>query len=93
MFRIVDRASLLLSDRAAYSLHQIDRSPYGDGQAAARIVDLMLRQGWQKDVMPEHTSQSERAQGGVSRAEFIPLQIAVCATPFALFVARRKPTG
>jgi UDP-N-acetylglucosamine 2-epimerase (non-hydrolysing) len=48
VFRIVDRASLLLSDRAAYALHQIDRSPYGDGQAAARITDLMLRQGWQK---------------------------------------------
>ena len=48
VFRIVDRASLLLSDRAAYSLHQIDRSPYGDGRAAPRIVDRMLRQGWQQ---------------------------------------------
>jgi len=52
VFRIVDRTSLLLSDRAAYSLHQIDRSPYGDGCAAARIVDLMLRQGWQSEVHP-----------------------------------------
>ena len=52
VFRIVDRASLLLSDRAAYSLHQIDRSPYGDGRAAARIVDLMLRQGWQSGIRP-----------------------------------------
>jgi UDP-N-acetylglucosamine 2-epimerase (non-hydrolysing) len=52
VFRIVDRASLLLSDHAAYSLHQIDRSPYGDGLAAGRIVDLMLRQGWQSQVRP-----------------------------------------
>jgi UDP-N-acetylglucosamine 2-epimerase (non-hydrolysing) len=47
VFRIVDRTSLLLSDRAAYSLHQISRSPYGDGHAAERIVALMLRQAWQ----------------------------------------------
>ncbi len=46
VFRIVDRTSRLLSDRAAYSLHQIDHSPYGDGHAAERIVDLMLRQKW-----------------------------------------------
>jgi UDP-N-acetylglucosamine 2-epimerase (non-hydrolysing) len=52
VFRIVDRTSLLLSDRAAYSLHQIDRSPYGDGRAAARIVDLILRQGWQSEAVP-----------------------------------------
>jgi UDP-N-acetylglucosamine 2-epimerase (non-hydrolysing) len=57
VFRIVDRASLLLSDQAAYSLHQIDRNPYGDGRAAARIVDLMLHQGWQKDAVPESDSQ------------------------------------
>ena len=54
VFRIVDRASLLLSDKAAYSLHQIDRNPYGDGRAAARIVDLMLRQGWQAATLPNH---------------------------------------
>lgn len=54
VFRIVERASVLLSDQSAYSLHQIDRSPYGDGLAAARIVDLMLRQGWQKNVIPEY---------------------------------------
>jgi UDP-N-acetylglucosamine 2-epimerase (non-hydrolysing) len=52
VFRIIDRASLLLSDRAAYSLHQIDHSPYGDGRAAPRIVDLMLRQGWQSQAGP-----------------------------------------
>lgn len=53
VFRIVDRASVLLSDRAEYSLHQIDRSPYGDGLAASRIIELMLRQGWQKSAAPE----------------------------------------
>jgi UDP-N-acetylglucosamine 2-epimerase (non-hydrolysing) len=52
VFRIVDRASLLLVDKAAYSLRQIERSPYGDGRAAARIVDLMLRQGWQAASAP-----------------------------------------
>jgi UDP-N-acetylglucosamine 2-epimerase (non-hydrolysing) len=52
VFRIVDRVSLLLRDKAAYSLHQIDRNPYGDGQAAARIVELMLRQGWQAEAAP-----------------------------------------
>lgn len=54
VFRIVERASVLLSDQAAYALHQIDRSPYGDGQAATRIVDLMLRQGWQQNAIPEY---------------------------------------
>jgi UDP-N-acetylglucosamine 2-epimerase (non-hydrolysing) len=49
VFRIVDRASTLLTDKAAYSLHQIDHSPYGDGRAAQRIVDLMLRQGWEME--------------------------------------------
>ncbi len=48
VFRIVDRTSLLLSDQAAYSLHQTDRNPYGDGRAAGRIVELMLRQSWQR---------------------------------------------
>ncbi len=57
VFRIVDRASLLLSDKAAYSLHQIDRSPYGDGRAAERIVELMLRQGWQTAVAPQQAAK------------------------------------
>jgi UDP-N-acetylglucosamine 2-epimerase (non-hydrolysing) len=52
VFRIVDRTSVLLSDTSAYSLHQIDRSPYGDGRAAGRIVELMLRQGWQAEPIP-----------------------------------------
>jgi hypothetical protein len=33
-------------------LHQIDRSPYGDGRAAARIVDLILQQDWQSEARP-----------------------------------------
>jgi UDP-N-acetylglucosamine 2-epimerase (non-hydrolysing) len=52
VFRIVDRTSRLLTDRAAYTLHQIGRNPYGDGRAAARIVSLMLHQGWQAEPMP-----------------------------------------
>jgi UDP-N-acetylglucosamine 2-epimerase (non-hydrolysing) len=52
VFRIVDRSSRLLTDKAAYSLHQIDRSPYGDGRAAERIVNLMLQQGWQAASKP-----------------------------------------
>ena len=45
--RIVDRMSALLDDSAEYARHQIDQNPYGDGKAAARIVDLMLKQEWQ----------------------------------------------
>ena len=52
VFRIVDQASLLLSDKAAYSLHQIDHNPYGDGQAAKRIVAWMLDQNWQAAASP-----------------------------------------
>ncbi len=61
VFRIVDRVGLLLSDRAAYSLHQVDRNPYGDGQAAARIVDLMLRQKWQAESAPARAARTKAA--------------------------------
>lgn len=44
---IVDHASSLLTDSAAYRSCQIDRNPYGDGQAARRIVDWMLEQNWE----------------------------------------------
>ena len=40
--RIVERISRLLTDEAEYRRRQIDANPYGDGQAAGRIVDLML---------------------------------------------------
>jgi UDP-N-acetylglucosamine 2-epimerase (non-hydrolysing) len=45
--RILQRGSALLSDPAEYARHQLDANPYGDGQAAPRIVQLMLQQGWQ----------------------------------------------
>jgi UDP-N-acetylglucosamine 2-epimerase (non-hydrolysing) len=45
--KIIDRVSLLLDDPVEYAHHQIDKNPYGDGLAAERIVDLMLRQEWQ----------------------------------------------
>lgn len=45
--KIVDRVSALLDDPVEYAQHQIDENPYGDGQAARRIVDLMLKQNWQ----------------------------------------------
>jgi UDP-N-acetylglucosamine 2-epimerase (non-hydrolysing) len=46
--RIVQSVSHLLTSSAEYARRQIDKNPYGDGRAAARIVDLMLREGWQK---------------------------------------------
>jgi UDP-N-acetylglucosamine 2-epimerase len=36
----------LLTDEAEYARRQIEVNPYGDGQAARRIVDLMTEQGW-----------------------------------------------
>ena len=44
--RIVERISTLLEDPVEYARHQIDENPYGDGMAAERIVNLMLRQNW-----------------------------------------------
>ena len=41
---IVAGTTRLLTDPAAYSACQIDHNPYGDGHAAGRIVELMLRQ-------------------------------------------------
>ena len=40
---IVAGATRLLTDPAAYAACQIDHNPYGDGHAAQRIVELMLR--------------------------------------------------
>ena len=40
--RIVERATDLLTNEAAYKSHQIETNPYGDGQAAERIAELML---------------------------------------------------
>jgi UDP-N-acetylglucosamine 2-epimerase (non-hydrolysing) len=44
---IVDSVSLLLTDSDEYARRQIDHSPYGDGHAAERIVQLMLDRAWQ----------------------------------------------
>ena len=44
---IIDGVTRLLTDDAEYRRRQIDLNPYGDGRAAARIVQLMLEQGWQ----------------------------------------------
>jgi UDP-N-acetylglucosamine 2-epimerase (non-hydrolysing) len=46
--RIVASVSLLLTDSQEYARRQLDENPYGDGQAARRIVDIMLEQGWTK---------------------------------------------
>jgi len=46
--RIVERLSMLLTDEQEYRRRQIDTNPYGDGQAAQRIVELMLQQGWER---------------------------------------------
>ena len=43
---IVQGVSTLLTDPAQYAACQIDKSPYGDGHAAERIVDWMLEQPW-----------------------------------------------
>ncbi len=48
--RIVERMTLLLTDEQEYRRRQIETNPYGDGTAAKRIVDLMLGQGWEKNM-------------------------------------------
>jgi len=47
---IVKGVRQLLTDPAAYAACQIDESPYGDGRAAQRTVELMLQQGWQRSA-------------------------------------------
>ena len=44
--RIVEAVSRLLSDPNEYARRQIEHNPYGDGHAAERIVDLVLKQSW-----------------------------------------------
>lgn len=44
--RIVAAVSKLLSDPQEYARRQIEQNPYGDGHAAERIVDLVLKQNW-----------------------------------------------
>ena len=45
---IVEGTAALLTDPDQYAAAQIDQNPYGDGHAAQRIVELMLKQGWQQ---------------------------------------------
>ena len=40
--KIVSRVRLLLSVESEYNRRLIDKNPYGDGQAASRIIKLML---------------------------------------------------
>ncbi len=40
--RIVKRMTALLTDADEYARHQIEKNPYGDGQAASRIVEWMV---------------------------------------------------
>ncbi len=40
--RVVREVTRLLTDKAAYTAMQTDCNPYGDGQAARRIVDLVV---------------------------------------------------
>jgi UDP-N-acetylglucosamine 2-epimerase (non-hydrolysing) len=54
--RIVDRASLLLSDSSEYVRRQIEKSPYGDGRSAGRIVQWMLRQRWRTESTPRRAA-------------------------------------
>lgn len=46
--KIVHEVETLLTSEAEYRSRVIAVNPYGDGQAARRIVELMLKQGWQK---------------------------------------------
>jgi UDP-N-acetylglucosamine 2-epimerase len=43
---IVRRVTSLLKDEQDYASHQIDVNPYGDGEAAKRIVHLMVERAW-----------------------------------------------
>jgi UDP-N-acetylglucosamine 2-epimerase (non-hydrolysing)/UDP-N-acetylglucosamine 2-epimerase (hydrolysing) len=40
---IVQQASLLLNNEAAYQAMQLSHSPFGDGQSASRIADVLTR--------------------------------------------------
>lgn len=44
---IVRRVSELLTDESEYAKRQIETNPYGDGQAATRIADLLAASAWE----------------------------------------------
>jgi UDP-N-acetylglucosamine 2-epimerase (non-hydrolysing) len=49
--RIVDRTLVLLEDPIEYAKRQLTENPYGDGQAARRIVDLIARRAWESSAL------------------------------------------
>jgi UDP-N-acetylglucosamine 2-epimerase (non-hydrolysing) len=72
--RIVGQVSLLLLDAVEYAARQIQQNPYGDGQAASRIVELALRQGWQDRVSPDKPDKRDKLGGfGDSSNRVCPL--------------------
>ena len=80
VFRIVDRASRLLVDKAAYSLHQIDRSPYGDGRAAQRIVEPYAAAGLAGGIQAGPGRDAQAARGRVSVTVTIGAAVCHCYT-------------
>ncbi len=44
---IVDRVSLLLTDRGEYARRQLNQNPYGDGHAAERIIEAIASRCWE----------------------------------------------
>lgn len=62
--RIVRRASELLTDPIAYQAMQIEKNPYGDGHAAERIVELLLKTDWHSRALhPRDASKASRSVG------------------------------
>jgi UDP-N-acetylglucosamine 2-epimerase (non-hydrolysing) len=59
--RIVDQTRFLLHNPVAYASRQVDHNPYGDGFAAARIVDLVVRQAWQLGAVPKRFTERQAA--------------------------------
>jgi UDP-N-acetylglucosamine 2-epimerase (non-hydrolysing) len=56
--RVEQAVSRLLTDPAAYAARQTDRSPFGDGHAADRIVEWMLESHALKFVDSQAESSS-----------------------------------
>lgn len=66
--RIVARTAALLDDPEEYARRQIKVNPYGDGRAAQRIIELVLRRAWEESRhVPFETALPE----GIRRGEQI----------------------
>lgn len=64
--RIESTVARLLTDPAAYEAMQTDRSPYGDGHAAERVVGWMLeQQAWPISIRSS-------ASRGSTKSQFVP---------------------